>query len=63
LTATPSAAPPAAVRHEGRRCVSDRSVPIVPIALCFSGGKDSVLALAAIQRQARYEVVRLVTTP
>ena len=33
-----------------------------PIALCFSGGKDSVLALAAIQRQARYEVVRLVGT-
>ena len=33
-----------------------------PIVLCFSGGKDSTLALQAIQHQGRYDVVALLTT-
>ena len=33
-----------------------------PIALCFSGGKDSCLALQELRRQGRFEVVELVTT-
>jgi len=33
-----------------------------PVALCFSGGKDSVLALQALQQEGRWNVVRLVTT-
>jgi uncharacterized protein (TIGR00290 family) len=33
-----------------------------PIALCFSGGKDSVMALQEIQRQGKCRVTELVTT-
>lgn len=33
-----------------------------PIALCWSGGKDSALALAELTADPRYEVVSLVTT-
>ena len=33
-----------------------------PIALCFSGGKDSVLALREVQREQSYCVVELLTT-
>ena len=33
-----------------------------PIALCFSGGKDSCLALQELRRADRFEVVELVTT-
>lgn len=33
-----------------------------PIVLCFSGGKDSALALQALQRQPAYDVVQLLTT-
>ncbi len=33
-----------------------------PIAFCFSGGKDSALALQEIQRRGEYRVVKLVTT-
>ena len=33
-----------------------------PIALCFSGGKDSCLALQELRRQDRFDVVSLVTT-
>ena len=33
-----------------------------PIACCFSGGKDSVLALQALRHEGRWDVVRLVTT-
>ncbi len=33
-----------------------------PIALCFSGGKDSCLALQELRRRRRFEVAELVTT-
>jgi len=33
-----------------------------PIILCWSGGKDSALALAALSADARYKVVSLLTT-
>ena len=33
-----------------------------PIALCFSGGKDSCLALQELRRADRFEIVELVTT-
>ena len=33
-----------------------------PIALCFSGGKDSAMALHEIQRRGEYRVAELVTT-
>lgn len=33
-----------------------------PIALCFSGGKDSCLALQELRRADRFEVVELITT-
>ncbi len=33
-----------------------------PIAFCFSGGKDSVMALSEIQRRGEYRVTELVTT-
>lgn len=33
-----------------------------PIALCFSGGKDSSLALHALRQDPKYELVALVTT-
>ena len=33
-----------------------------PIAMCFSGGKDSCLALRALQREGRYRVETLITT-
>ena len=33
-----------------------------PIVMCFSGGKDSSLALQAIQQEGRYDVVALLTT-
>lgn len=33
-----------------------------PIALCFSGGKDSALALQEIRRRGEYRVAELVTT-
>jgi uncharacterized protein (TIGR00290 family) len=33
-----------------------------PVALCFSGGKDSVLALQELRRDGRWHVVRLITT-
>lgn len=33
-----------------------------PIVLCWSGGKDSALALYELQRDSRYEVVSLLTT-
>ena len=33
-----------------------------PIALCFSGGKDSAMALQEIQRHGEYRVAELVTT-
>ena len=33
-----------------------------PIVMCFSGGKDSALALRAIQHEGRYDVVALLTT-
>ena len=33
-----------------------------PIVLCFSGGKDSVMALREIRRLGRYRVVALLTT-
>lgn len=33
-----------------------------PIALCYSGGKDSVLALNALRVQGQYQVVDLITT-
>ena len=33
-----------------------------PIALCFSGGKDSAIALHEIQRRGEYSVVELITT-
>jgi uncharacterized protein (TIGR00290 family) len=33
-----------------------------PVALCFSGGKDSVLALQELRRDGRWNVVRLLTT-
>jgi uncharacterized protein (TIGR00290 family) len=32
------------------------------VILCFSGGKDSILALYELQRQRNYEVVTLLTT-
>lgn len=32
------------------------------IAMCFSGGKDSLLALQALQRENRYRVEALITT-
>ena len=32
------------------------------IVLCFSGGKDTTLALQALQQQRRYKVVSLLTT-
>ncbi len=32
------------------------------IAMCFSGGKDSLLALQALQRENRYSVETLITT-
>ncbi len=32
------------------------------VLLCFSGGKDSALALAEIQRAGRYEIAALLTT-
>ena len=34
----------------------------IPIAMCFSGGKDSALALRDIQQQGKYAVVELLTT-
>lgn len=33
-----------------------------PIAMCFSGGKDSVLALQALERLGRHSVETLITT-
>lgn len=33
-----------------------------PIAMCFSGGKDSCLALRALQREGKYRVETLITT-
>lgn len=33
-----------------------------PIVMCFSGGKDSSLALQAIQQEHQYDVVALLTT-
>ena len=33
-----------------------------PIAMCFSGGKDSALALREIRRQGKHTVVELITT-
>lgn len=33
-----------------------------PIALCFSGGKDSAIAIHEIQRRGEYRVAELVTT-
>ena len=33
-----------------------------PIVMCFSGGKDSVLALRSIQQQRQHEAVALLTT-
>ena len=33
-----------------------------PIALCFSGGKDSAIALHEIQRRGEYSVAELITT-
>ena len=38
--------------------------PVVPesIAMCFSGGKDSCLALRALQRDGKYRVETLITT-
>lgn len=33
-----------------------------PIALCFSGGKDSAMALQEIRRRGQYRVAELVTT-
>lgn len=33
-----------------------------PIAMCFSGGKDSVLALQALRKVDRYRVETLITT-
>lgn len=33
-----------------------------PIAFCFSGGKDSMMALHEIQRSEEYSVVKLITT-
>lgn len=33
-----------------------------PIAMCFSGGKDSCLALRALHRDAKYRVETLITT-
>ena len=33
-----------------------------PVVICFSGGKDSVLALRAIHQQRQYEAVALLTT-
>ncbi len=33
-----------------------------PIALCFSGGKDSVMTLQEIQKSREYRVVELITT-
>lgn len=33
-----------------------------PIALCFSGGKDSAMALQEIRRRGEYRVAELVTT-
>ncbi len=33
-----------------------------PIAMCFSGGKDSCLALRALQRDGKYRVETLITT-
>ena len=33
-----------------------------PIAMCFSGGKDSVLALQDIRHGNRFQVVALITT-
>ena len=33
-----------------------------PIVMCFSGGKDSALALREIRKQDRYDVVKLLTT-
>ena len=41
-----------------------RGHPIVPepIAMCFSGGKDSCIALRALQRAGKYRVETLITT-
>ena len=33
-----------------------------PIVMCFSGGKDSTLALQAFQQQGGYGVVAILTT-
>lgn len=33
-----------------------------PVAMCFSGGKDSMMALQALHNDDRYEVVDLITT-
>ena len=33
-----------------------------PVAMCFSGGKDSMMALQALHNDKRHEVVDLITT-
>ncbi len=48
------------VRNHG--AATNQSDMTEPIVMCFSGGKDSALALRTLQQQGAYEVVSLLTT-
>ena len=46
----------------GATCCAPYNYPMEPILFCWSGGKDSAMALHTLLAQKQYEIAALLTT-